>query len=47
MTGYERFQQIMAEINYKKQIEESKKSTKDFDLPPGFEELFKGFNDKK
>jgi len=38
MTGYEEFQQIMAEINRKKRIAEG-----GFDFPPGFEELFNGF----
>ena len=38
MTGYEQFQQIMAEINRKKKIVEG-----EFDLPPGFAELFKEF----
>ena len=38
MTGYEKFQQIMAELNRKKRISEG-----EFDLPPGFEELFNGF----
>lgn len=38
MTGYEQFQQIMAEINAKKRKSENK-----YDLPPGFEELFNGF----
>ena len=38
MTGYEEFQQIMAELNRKKRIAENK-----FDLPPGFEDLFNGF----
>ena len=38
MTGYEEFQQIMAEINRKKRIAEG-----NYDLPPGFEELFNGF----
>jgi hypothetical protein len=38
MTGYEEFQQIMAEINRKKRIAEG-----GFDLPPGFEELFNEF----
>jgi len=39
MTGYEEFQQIMAEINFKKQME----FNKSYDLPPGFEDLFKEF----
>ena len=39
MTGYEEFQQIMAELNRKKRIAEG-----GFDLPTGFEELFNGFN---
>ena len=38
MTGYEKFQQIMAELNRKKRISEGK-----FDLPPGFEQLFNDF----
>lgn len=41
MTGYEEFQQIMAEINYKIQMEENrKKFGLNYDLPPGFEEIF-------
>ena len=36
MTGYEEFQQIMAELNRKK-ISEG-----EFGLPSGFEELFNG-----
>jgi len=44
MTGYEKFQQIMAEINYKKQMEENHKNFGlNYDLPPGFEQLFNGF----
>ena len=44
MTGYEEFQRIMAEINYKKQMEENRKKFGiNYDLPPGFEELFSGF----
>lgn len=39
MDGYEEFQRIMAEINYKKQLMEGKENP----LPPGFEELFRGF----
>lgn len=46
MTGYEQFQQIMAEINFKKQMQTSKDFTKGYDLPPGFENLFGGFNKK-
>ena len=43
--GYKQFQQIMAEINYRKNMEENrKKFGLNYDLPPGFEELFKGFN---
>jgi len=38
MTGYEEFQQIMAELNRKKRITENR-----LDLPPGFEQLFNGF----
>ena len=38
MTGYEEFQQIMAELERKKRVSEGK-----YDLPPGFEELFNGF----
>lgn len=41
MSGYEEFQRIMAEINYRKQMEENKNKFSSF--PPGFEELFKGF----
>ncbi len=37
MTGYEEFQQIMAELNRKKKISEG-----EFGLPSGFEELFNG-----
>ena len=45
MTGYEKFQQIMAEINFRKNMEENRKNSKlNYDLPPGFEELFNGFN---
>ena len=41
MTGYEKFQQIMAEINYKIQMEENrKKFGLNYDLPSGFEEIF-------
>ena len=44
MAGYEEFQRIMAEINYKIQMEENrKKFGLNYDLPPGFEELFKEF----
>lgn len=43
MTGYEKFQQIMAEINFRKNMEENRKKGKSYDLPPGFEELFNGF----
>ena len=38
MTGYEQFQQIMAEINRKKRVAED-----GFNLPPEFEEIFNGF----
>ena len=38
MTGYEEFQQIMAEINYK--IHNQGNS---YDLPPRFEEIFNQF----
>jgi len=38
MTEYEKFQQIMTEINRKKRVAEN-----GFDLPPGFEEIFNGF----
>jgi hypothetical protein len=38
MTGYEEFQQIMAEINRKKKTVES-----EFGLPPEFAELFNMF----
>ena len=38
MTEYEKFQQMMADINRKKRIAEG-----GFDLPPGFEELFNKF----
>lgn len=40
MSGYDEFQRIMAEINYRKRMEESGKFS---NLPPGFEELFGGF----
>lgn len=44
MTGYEEFQRIMAEINYRKQMEENRRNFGiNYDLPPGFEQLFKGF----
>ena len=44
MTGYEEFQRIMAEINYKKQMEENRKNFElNYDLPPGFEEIFSQF----
>ena len=37
-NGYEEFQQIMAEIKYKKQMEENrKKFGLNYDLPPGFD----------
>ena len=39
MTGYEEFQAIMLEINYKK----SKENKKSYDLPPGFEDIFNEF----
>lgn len=45
MTRYEEFQKIMNEINFKKQMQNSKDFTKNYDLPPGFEDLF-GFNKK-
>ena len=38
MTGYEEFQRIMAELNYK-----VKNQDKSYDLPPGFEEIFSQF----
>lgn len=38
MTGYEEFQQIMAELERKKKVSERK-----FDLPPEFEKLFNEF----
>ena len=44
MTGYEEFQQIMAELNYRKQMEENRKNfSLNYDLPPGFEEIFNQF----
>jgi len=43
MTEYERFQQIMADINHKIQKEEAKNKASSFDLPEGFEELFSKF----
>lgn len=42
MTGYEEFQAIMAEINYRKNMEENRKNF-GLNLPPGFEQLFNGF----
>ena len=44
MTGYEEFQRIMAEINYKKQMEENRKNfSLNYNLPSEFEQLFNGF----
>jgi len=44
MEAYNHFQQIMAEINYKIQMEENRKNFGlNYDLPPGFEQLFNGF----
>ena len=44
MTGYEEFQQIMAEINFRKNMEENRNNFgSNYDLPPGFEKLFKEF----
>lgn len=44
MTGYEQFQKIMAEINYRKNMEENrKKFGLNFDLPSEFEDLFNVF----
>lgn len=44
MTGYEEFQQIMAEINYRKQMEENRRNFGlNYDLPPEFEQLFNSF----
>lgn len=43
MNGYDEFQRIMADINYKIKIEENRKNGKPYDLPPGFEQLFNGF----
>ena len=41
MTKYEEFQQIMAEINYRKNMEETRKHFgSNYDLPPGFENIF-------
>ena len=42
MTGYEEFQRIMAELNRQIQEKENQR-IKEFDLPPGFEQLFGGF----
>lgn len=39
MTGYEEFQRIMAEINYKIKNQ----GNAYYDLPPEFEELFSQF----
>lgn len=39
MTGYEEFQQIMAEINFRKNMEENRNGL-NYDLPPGFEDIF-------
>ena len=41
--GYAEFQRIMAEINYRKNMEENRKKFRNYDLPPGFEELFNQF----
>jgi hypothetical protein len=38
--GYKEFQRIMAELNYKIKNQGTNTSS----MPPGFEELFKGFN---
>lgn len=43
MTGYEQFKQIMAEMNYKIQMEENRKNGKISDLPPGFDQIFNQF----
>ena len=44
MTGYEEFQRIMAEINYRKQMKENRRNFGlNYDLPPGFEKLFNEF----
>ena len=41
MTEYEKFQQIMREINFRKQMEENRKNFGlNYDLPPGFEKIF-------
>ena len=41
MSGYDEFQRIMAEINYK--IRSKDNNTSYNSVPPGFEEIFKGF----
>ena len=44
MNAYEEFQRIMTEINFRKNMEENRKNFGlNYDLPPGFEELFNGF----
>lgn len=44
MTGYEQFQQIMAELNYRKNMEENRKNFGlNYDLPSEFEEIFNQF----
>lgn len=41
MTGYEEFQRIMAELNYK-----IKNQGNSYDFPPGFEDIFNQFKKK-
>lgn len=44
MTEYEKFQQIMREINFRKQMKENRKRFGvNYDLPPGFEKIFNQF----
>lgn len=44
MTEFEKFQQMMREINFRKQMEENrKKYGVNYDLPPGFEKIFNQF----
>lgn len=43
MTGYEQFQQIMAEINYKKNMEKASKNNNFQSVPSEFEQLFRHF----
>lgn len=46
MDGYDKFQQIIAELKYK--IEKEKdKNNPPYDVPPGFEELFRNLSNHK